>query len=168
MDDLANPPQDPYHHLRWTQTGRRHFPSYYKRLKESSACACFGGYFLGPGFTDYHHKISHYSAKAIGNLGVKTNRIGQWDSWRFWESLAAGCVTFHVDFDKYGFELPVLPQNWKHYIGIDLDNIGGTIDRIAQEPELLEQIAVRGRDWAIANYSPKPVALRFMNKLLNS
>jgi hypothetical protein len=167
IDDLTIPPQDPYHYLRWTQTGRRHYPLYYKRLRQSAACACFGGYFLAPGFTDNNHKISYYSSKLISELGLKTNRIGQWDSWRFWESLVAGCVTFHVDFDKYGFELPVSPENWKHYIGIDLDNIEESIDRIAKNPELLEKIAVQGREWAIENYSPKAVALRFMNKVLN-
>ena len=167
-DDIATPPQDPYHLLRWTQTRRRHFPSYYKRLRESAACACFGGYFLAPTFTDRNDKSSYYSMKLISKLGLKTNRIGQWDSWRLWESLAAGCVTFHVDFEKYGFELPAIPKNWEHYIGIDLDNIQATIDRISDQPKILEEIAISGRRWALENYSPKVVALRFLNKVLNS
>lgn len=168
VDDMTNPPQDPFHLLRWTQTGRRHTPSYYKRLRESLACACFGGYFLAPAFTDHNDRISYYSVKLISKLGLRTNRIGQWDSWRLWESLAAGCVTFHVDFEKYGFELPVLPRNWEHYIGVDLDNIQATIDRISEEPEILEKIASSGKAWAIENYSPKAVASRFLRKVANS
>ncbi len=166
-DDLTCPPQDPYHYLRWWQTGKRHYPSYYKRLRDSAACACFGGFFLAPQFTDCNSKIGYYSERLIREFGVKTNRISQWDSWRFWESLAAGCTTFHVDFEKYGFDLPMLPKNWEHYIGIDLDNIQESIDRIAEQPEILEKVAAQGRVWALKNYSPQATALYFMEKVLN-
>lgn len=161
-DNAADFPQDSYHYLRWSQTGRRHYPNYYRRLLASQACACFGGFFLGPWFTDYHERTSHYLSKMISILGVKSDRIGQWDSWRFWESMAAGCVTLHVDFEKYGFELPVMPENWRHYIGIDLDNISESIARITEQPEILEHISAEGRAWAIDNYSPKATALRFL------
>jgi hypothetical protein len=77
----------------------------------------------------------------------------------------AGCVTFHVDFDKYGIQLPVMPQNWRHYIGIDLDNIHDTVDRITDKPEILETISKEGRQWAIENYAPVPTALRFLEML---
>ena len=76
--------------------------------------------------------------------------------------MAAGCVTLHVDFEKYGFELPVMPENWRHYIGIDLDNIPESIARITEQPELLERISAEGRLWAINNYAPKATALRFL------
>jgi hypothetical protein len=161
-DGEAEFPQDSYHYLRWAQTGRRHYPSYYQRLKKSQVCACFGGFFLGPEFIDNYERISYYLARIVSELGIKTNRIGQWDSWRFWESMAGGCVTLHVDFAKYGFELPVMPENWRHYIGIDLDNIKESIDRIASQPEILPQIAAEGRAWAIDNYAPLPTAVRFL------
>ena len=167
-DELSTPPPEPYHYLRWTQTGRRHYPNYYKRLSNSTACACFGGHFLAPSFTDRYEKLSYYLSRSIGELtaiGWKTNRIAQWDSWRLWESLAAGCTTFHVDFDKYGFQLPVMPKNWEHYIGIDLDNIQRDVDRIIDEPKILEKIATQGKIWALNNYSPQAVALRFMQTL---
>jgi len=170
-DDITIPPQDPYHYLKWAQTGRRHYPSYYKRLSNSMACACFGGYFLAPGFTDANEKLSYYLSKLISEFsefGFKTNRIGQWDSWRFWESMAAGCVTFHVDFEKYGFQPPVIPKNWEHYIGIDLDNIQESIDRITDHPEILEKVATQGRDWVLDNYSPRSTALRFMKTIVNT
>ena len=76
--------------------------------------------------------------------------------------MAAGCVTFHVDFAKYGFNLPVMPENWRHYIGIDLDNIAEAIERIVEEPEVLARISAEGRTWAIDNYGPKASALRFL------
>ncbi len=161
-DDMTAVAKDPYHYLRWVQTGRRHFPNYYRRLKQSAACACFGGFFLAPGVADYNEPMTYYLVKIIAELGIKTNRISQWDSWRFWESMAAGCVTFHVDFDKYGFVLPVMPENWRHYIGIDLDNISESLERIADQPQLLEYISAEGKAWAINNYGPIPTAKRFL------
>ena len=166
-DDPTQVESHSYHYLQWVQTGRRHYPSYYRRLQQSAACACFGGFFLAPGIADYQDPMAYYSAKIIGELGIKTKRIGQWDSWRFWESLAAGCITLHVDLAKYGFELPVMPKNWQHYVGIDLDNIAESVARIADQPELMAEISAAGRAWAIANYAPKPTALRFLELVSN-
>ncbi|MEG4319324.1 MULTISPECIES: hypothetical protein [unclassified Microcoleus] len=146
VDDFDKTPSDSYHYLQWKQTGQRHYPSYYQRLKESAACACFGGSVTS----------SYFTGEPI---------VEWWDSWRFWESLAAGCVTFHVDFDKYGVKLPVMPENWRHYIGIDLDNMQDTVDRIADDPGILEKISREGRHWAIDNYGPVPTALRFLEIL---
>lgn len=143
IDNFDEIPQDSYDYLQWLQTDKRHYPSYYQRLTSTVACACFGGCIA---INPYTHEP----------------RAEWWDSWRFWESLAAGCVTFHVDFDKYGVILPVKPENWRHYIGIDLDNPQATIDRIVSEPEILERISVEGRQWAIEHYSPVPTALRFL------
>jgi hypothetical protein len=145
-EDFDKSPSDSYHYLQWQQTGKRHYPSYYQRLKESVACACFGGAVTS----------SYFTGEPI---------VEWWDSWRFWESLAAGCVTFHVDFDKYGVKLPVMPENWRHYVGIDLDNMQDTVDRIADDPGILEKISAEGRQWAIENYSPVPTALRFLEML---
>lgn len=146
IDNFNNPPSDSYHELHWTQTGQRHHPNYYKRLQEFAACASFAGWL-------------------IPNSASGEPFVEWWDSWRFWESLAAGCVTFHVDFDKYGIELPVRPENWRHYIGIDLDNIQNAVDRIASDPGILERISREGRQWAIDNYGPVPTALRFLKAL---
>lgn len=146
VDNFNHPPSDSYHYLQWTQTGQRHYPSYYKRLKEVAACASFAGWMIP----------SSDSGEPF---------VEWWDSWRFWESLAAGCVTFHVDFDKYGIKLPVMPENWRHYIGIDLDNMQSAVDRIASDPGILERISQEGRQWVIAHYSPVPTALRFLKTL---
>ncbi len=146
IDQFDQPPSDSYHALQWEQTGKRHHPQYYKRLKESVACAGFAGCVI-----------------PYNNSGEFL--VEWWDSWRFWESLAAGCVTFHVDFDKYGIDLPVIPENWRHYIGLDLEHPQDTIDRIISEPNILEQISTEGRQWAINHYSPVPTALRFLETI---
>jgi hypothetical protein len=154
---------DPYHYLQWSQTGRRHSPGYYQSLKDRAACACFGGFFVTPFPQDPSTKLSRVLKNALSKLEWKSNRIADWDNWRFWESSAAGCVSIREDFDKYGFVIPVMPENWRHYIGVDLDNIQSAVDKIADEPEILEKISTEGRQWVLENYSPAPVALRFLN-----
>lgn len=148
IDKFDQPPTNSYDYLQWKQTNQRHYPSYYERLKSSLACAAFAGYIVpgGNGTEPY---------------------LNWWDSWRFWESLAAGCVMFHADFYKYKAALPILPENGKHYIGVDFDNLEETIQRIADHPEILEQISVQGRQWAIENYGPVPTAIRFLEIVLN-
>lgn len=143
FDEFEEPPADSYHYLHWVQTDRRHYPNYYHRLKTSAACAGFGGYMVPYSDTEEPY-------------------VEWWDSWRFWESLAAGCVTFHIDFEKYNVVLPVMPENWRHYIGIELDNLERVVERIANEPGILERISIAGREWAIENYGPAPTALRFL------
>jgi hypothetical protein len=86
----------------------------------------------------------------------------QWDSFRFWESLAAGCLVFNLDLERYGAELPVMPENWEHYIGINLERIDEAIDRVRSEPESLARIAEAGRLWALEYYSPRAMAGRFL------
>jgi hypothetical protein len=168
IDSLNSPPLDAYHYLQWVQTGRRHYPSYYKRLKESAACACFGGFFVPPWPQDQSALITRVGKRVLSELGIKSNRIVQWDSWRFWESLASACAAFHVDFEKYGLTLPVMPENWRHYIGVDLDNIQEAVNRINDDPTILERIATEGRLWALEHYTPVPIALRFLETVCAS
>ncbi|EFA69866.1 hypothetical protein [Cylindrospermopsis raciborskii] len=165
IDSPHNLTSDPYHQLQWLQTGKRHYPSFYQRLKNSIACACFGGFFVPSWPDDPASLLNRIGKQMLNHLQLKSHQIVQWDSWRLWESLAAGCVTFHLDFEKYGVCLPVMPENWTHYIGVDLDNVKATIERIADQPEILPAIATEGRKWAMKNYSPAPTALRFLNTI---
>lgn len=92
----------------------------------------------------------------------RPRRAIQWDSFRFWEALAAGCAAVNIDLDKYGVELPVMPVNWTHYIGIDFDRPRDAIDRLAGDPSLLERVASAGRQWAFEHYSPRALAARLL------
>ena len=169
VDSFDTPPSEAYDYLQWMQTGKRHYPSYYKRLTNSTACACFGGLFINPWPLDAFGPkklIDRVINKTMLTFDLGTGRILNWESMRFWESLAAGCVPFHVDLEKYGAFVPVMPENWRHYVGVDLDNLQETVDRIASEPEILDRISVEGREWALEHYSPEPVALRFLETVL--
>ncbi len=158
----ALPPSDPYDLLMWEQSGRRHHPSYYARLKLSIASGAFGGYFV-PSFSRSLNSIPLRIAHKIGTmLRLSTGTVAQFDSWRFWESLAAGCLTFHVDLGRYGCRLPVMPLNSEHYIGVDFSNPSAGLASVTQGSIDIDAVALAGKEWAMRNYSPAASAKRFL------
>ena len=150
--------------LLWKHTRGRHYPSYYDKLSKTVACACYGGVFAIPwgNYNKYTAKI----ARLFNNLIplFSWDRVRQWDSWRLWESWVAGCCVVHVDFDKYGCQLPVMPQNKIHYLGIDLDNLEDFEASICDKA-LLEHIAENGKKFVLQHYSPEAVAGRLLQTL---
>ena len=135
----------------------------FNRLKKSFGCLAYGGGFRqnineNPNLASQELISSLYKEMSF----LKKTVISRWDSWRFWESLAAGCLTFHLDFEKYGFKLPVMPINWEHYIGLNLEDVKGDVERLMDEYDRLPSIAMNGRLWALENYSPIAVAKRFL------
>lgn len=146
----------------WCQTGRRHYPRYYQRLSEASACFCFGGH--PEKFFYSQHTLFHRLLYSINwRLPIFSyDRVYQFDSWRFWESLVAGCCTVHVDFERYGIVLPVMPVNGEHYVGVDLDNTDRTRELVQQKSDILEVVGNQGRHWVLDNYSPTRVAERLV------
>lgn len=140
-----------------------HMPNWFKILRESKFCCAYGGNFECANLTRRFDPENIIRTNIVSG-GIKPkSSIMRWDSWRFWESLAAGCVTIHLDFEQCGFLLPVQPVNWQHYVGIDLTNPKATAERILDEPELMEEIAENGRQWALDHYSPVPVACRLLD-----
>ena len=115
-DDLTKEPQDPYERLMWKQTGGRYSRSYYGRLKQSQAVACFCGEMIPP--MPFRNpecylvggnkaKLRRLFYEMLGKLDPRPPRSVQWDSFRFWEALAAGCVAFNIDLERYGVVVPV-------------------------------------------------------------
>jgi hypothetical protein len=154
--------------LYWKQTGARHYPAYYEKLSKSKLCACYGGVFAIP-----RGNLNKYTAKIVRLMNTfiplyEWDRVRQWDSWRLWEAWAAGCCVLHVDLEKYGCLLPVMPENGVHYIGIDIKNLSRLEDLLSGETEspeeqsLLGEIATKGRDFALNHYSPQKVAERLL------
>jgi hypothetical protein len=139
--------------------GGRFVDAYYAKLARSFGCLAYGGHFMEdvsrhPKLSDRGHRVRHI----IGDEPV----IGRWDSWRFWESLASGCVTVMLDFDEYGFQLPIIPEDGIHYVALRFDGLDEVIAQLNGDIHQLTQIAERGREWAITYYSPLPTALRFL------
>ncbi len=157
------PPADPQQHLWWRETGRRHWPAYYERLAASLACACFGGYFVTSWPAAKESRTSRALKRMLTLTHRRTRLISQWDSWRLWESWAAGCATLHVDLERYGCILPVMPVNGVHYLGVDLERPGEMVDRLREEPELLARVGAAGRTWAEEHYGPAATARRLLD-----
>lgn len=171
LDDLAVPPADAYEALMWRQTGGRHARAYYERLATSQAVACFCGDLIPP--LPYRNpecylvggnraKLRRVFFDLLGRVDPRPLRAVQWDSFRFWEALAAGCVAFNIDLERYGAALPVMPVNGEHYVGIDWNRLDETMERIVSDPDRLERIAAAGRRWMLAHYSPRRTAQRFL------
>lgn len=170
-DDLSAPPTDPYEKLMWEQTGERYSASYYRRLGSSQSVACFCGELIPPmPWRDPQQylvggnkaKLKRAFFEALGWIDPRPLRSVQWDSFRAWEAWVAGCATINIDLDLYGPDLPVMPKNWTHYIGVDLAKPKQTIQRLMDDSGLLERVARRGHEWALQNYSPRRMAERFL------
>ncbi|MCJ0742443.1 glycosyltransferase [Pedobacter montanisoli] len=168
-------PNNTYSDLMWQNSVGLHNPDYYHHIENTLMVASFCGELI-PALPNDPKKymaggkkatIKKKLYKVISTLLNKNERLIQWDSWRFWETLALGSVPIHIDLEKYGVELPVMPKNWEHYIGIDLNNIDYAIKRILEDRESIYKIAAQGHQWAMENYSPKVSAQRFL-QLMNS
>ncbi|HEX8029243.1 MAG TPA: hypothetical protein VF491_12305 [Vicinamibacterales bacterium] len=169
-DDLSTSPADPFAALMWRQTGHRFSRAYYERLKRSQGVACFCGDMIPPApFEPSGYLVGGNRARLrrrlfdwISRFDRRPWRSIQWDSFRFWEALAAGCATFNIDLEQYGVSLPVMPVSGEHYFAIRFGAVNQTIDRIEADPELLERVASQGREWAMTHYAPRALAQRLL------
>jgi hypothetical protein len=166
-------PGNEFSKLMWEQTYGLHNPEYYNLTENTLIVAAFCGE-LVPGLPKdpfcylvggNKAKIRKHLYNILSGVTGKEKRLIQWDSWRFWETLALGSVPMHVDLDKHGVELPVMPVSWKHYIGVDLNNIKQTVERVIEEKDLIYKIAKEGSEWCLTNYSPKASAKRFLKTI---
>ena len=150
---------------RMTQPTGRYDNAFLDRLGQSLMCLSYGGNYVEDN-TEYYRGLLAEDDPRKGFLTSKhvysTVAVARWDSWRFWESLCMGSVAIQLDFEKYGFELPVMPVNWVHYVGLSLENLKEDVERLFDERDRLGEIAENGKNWAIEHYAPMPVAKRFL------
>ena len=172
-DDLRMEPKDDYDRLMWRQTQHRHCRHYYERLNNAQAVAAFCGELIPPApFRPYYlaggqrARFSQLFYKGLGCFDPRAERLIQWDSWRFWEALAAGCLVFNLDLSHYGVRLPVMPIHMQHYIAIRPGNAERVIAELERDPNLAERIAAQGHAWAMEHYSPAALARRFLSTLV--
>lgn len=171
-DNLRTAPTDPYDLLMWNQTQCRHSRDYYERLKSAQGIVAFCGELIPPApfYPRYlvggrRAKLQRLLYEVLGRIDPRPPRLIQWDSWRFWEGLAAGCLVFNLDLPYYGAELPVMPQPMVHYVPVRTDNIPAVFAALERDPELARRIAAQGHAWALENYSPAALARRFLQTM---
>jgi hypothetical protein len=171
-DNLSIEPVDCYEALMWRQTGGRFNRNYYKRIKETQAVACFCGDIIPclPFRGADRYLVGGNRAKLRRALYWTLNRFAGCapraigcDSFRFWETLAAGSAAINVDLGLYGVKLPVMPENGTHYLGVDFDHVDAFVGQLRDDPTLLGRVAKAGKSWAQVHYSPRAVAQRFLS-----
>jgi hypothetical protein len=135
---------------------------YPERLTNSIGCLAYCGEFQGDLVKNpFFKNLPDYQPLAQHRTFTQDPVIMRWDSWRFWESLAAGCLTFQLDFEKYGFQLPKMPVAWKHYVPLDFADLKGSVEQLMDRKAEWATIAAEGQRWALENYTPEPTARRF-------
>ncbi|MCF8481175.1 MAG: glycosyltransferase [Rhodospirillum sp.] len=138
--------------------------AYMRRLSEADICLAYGGQFM-PDITSNPFLMRSQAALMNHAQFHGGPVLFRWDSWRFWESLACGAATVHVDLEKYGCHLPVMPTNWVHYVGLDLGNLERDIDRLLSPETDRRAIGEAGRTWVRQHYSPVAQAFRLISSL---
>ena len=143
--------------------------AYLEALLNTSVCLAYGGDFYAPIMANPWFRKNDAALAAAHNFARLSAPalIFRWDSFRLWESLAAGCLTVHLDFAKYGFSLPVKPTAWEHYVPIDLDNIADSVTHMMDREKDWPAIAEAGRAWAVTHYAPRPTAARVLSAMMD-
>jgi hypothetical protein len=144
---------------------------YSAQLATSSLLLAYGGEYVRPK-TDFWYLEQTMSEIEKRRYSFKRREtdiaIFRWDSWRFWEGLAYGAVPIQLDFEVYGFELPVVPTPWEHYVPIRLDAIEDTVDRLTEllaQPRRLDVLSAQAHEWVSAHYHPRLAAGRLLAAL---
>ena len=170
LDATLLPMLEIFHNVDKSECTRETRPAeYFDRLSNSLGSLVYGGNFMHRlDERDLMIKAGIEPGDAQQLLDCKYKSevvVIRWDSLHFWDALATGTLAIHLDFNKYGLHLPKMPNSWEHYIGVDLDNIQGTIERMEAEWNRLPDIAQAGKEWALEHYTPIPTAKRFLEKM---
>jgi hypothetical protein len=159
----------------WWQTYYRHDPEYFQILNSSLLTYCFGGpiipiwkaeqlyYLFGNKFLKISRQIPLIGEK-IGVRKAKYYINYQFDSWRFWESMSSNSCPVHMNFEDWGFQLPVNPIEGVHYIGVDGLKFNECAEKILNmDDSEIKKIAQNGKEWSIKHYGALAVANRFLS-----
>ena len=107
--------------------------------------------------------------RAIGKFwaGLRSIPDGSFAFTKFvWETLVAPCAPVTLDFEYWGLDLPVLPVEGQHYVGIqELDGRSVANKLSGLGHERLEEIGSAGKAWFEEHYSPRVQAGRLLNEL---
>lgn len=156
----------------WVQTGRRHDDNYFKSINQHMLNFCFSGWITQKSVGRNPAKIAARAAsKLIAKTGTKISPINylsivNHDTWRPWEAFIASTIPVMMDYEYWGFELPVMPVSGKHYWGVkglDFKESAETLNEMSEKE--LTDIMKQGKQWALDNYAPIPTAKRFLELL---
>jgi hypothetical protein len=141
LDNFEQPEGNEALHY-WSQTGRRHNPSYFAEL----------------------HKYKYMDAH--GGYDTRDGNIVQWDSWKIWEGLLAGMLVITADLDFYNIKLPFKLQPYVHYIPVKYSHIPdayATLKRLSDSKKA--EIASEGQKFVLEHFCPKSMAKYILENL---
>ncbi len=168
VNDLKFEEEILYHN----QTGRRHNEAYYKYLNGSLFTLSCGGHLaikpvsLRPKFNMVSRKLNHLAF--LMGLSKKPFLLYQFDSWRLWECFYSNTCPITTHFESWGHILPEMPENFKHYIGVNYLGFNQAAKKILElNQQDINTIAESGRIWAAQHYAPPVTAKRFLNYINN-
>ena len=111
-----------------------HGDAYSEQLGTSQFCIAIGGTYHWPK-TDFEYLRSTMSERSrnIEYFEHRARKVAilRWDSFRFWESMAFGCIPVQFEFETYGFTLPQNPTPWVHYVPLNLSNLSESFERMS-------------------------------------
>ncbi len=157
----------------WAQSYHRHDSEYFKLISNSLFSYCFGGIIelkpVNENHKQYLGKLFLLLSRTLRYFNLSDAScyyIYQYDNFRFWESLLAGTVSLHMNFDDWGFRFPINPIDKKHYLGIrGLDFYNSGQDLLNLSFSEIKNISEESRNWTLQNYSPKAVANRLLGMI---
>lgn len=170
---LDIPPHAKNDKIWWEMTGGKHNPAYFNAMSLFYANACFCGEMVS-GLPKNplrvlqggnRAKATKIIYKLISKIFKIQNRLVQWDSWRFWETLAMKSVPLMCNLEEHGVELPVMPKNYQHYIGLDPNNINESIKKMQSVWKNMPDMAEDSFEWLKLNYSSEVNATRILEKI---
>tara|TARA_Y100001954_G_scaffold221101_1_gene256890 strand:+ start:200 stop:1282 length:1083 start_codon:yes stop_codon:yes gene_type:complete len=152
----------------YRNTTRRHHNQYYKYINSHILFLGFGGYletlpkFYQP--YSFFQKLIRKPFHILSNFEKqKYSFVFQWDSFRMWELFYANTCPILLNFEKFKFELPVLPKCGEHYLSLEnfnWDDINQKLNSLSKNE--IAEIGRNGKNWVIKNYSPLSTATRLM------
>lgn len=170
---LQTPPEEPDAAHWWRLTAGKHNPGYYDLIRRHPLHACFCGEIVPSSPLDpsplllggNRARLHRVLRTTLDRITGRDGRLIQWDSWRFWETLALGSVPLMFDLEKLGIRLPVMPVNWRHYVGLDPRSPEVSVDELVDRWAELPRIAEAGRRWLLDHYVPVANARRVLHVL---
>ena len=168
IPDKMNNPEEYFY---YQKTTRRHNNEYYETINSSLLFLGFGGYIETLPKIYQPYGLLEKIIRKPSYLLAKYNRykysfVFQWDSFRMWELFYSNTCPIFLNFEKFNFDMPVLPNSGEHYLSIDdfsWINFNKKLKDFSKKD--IAEIGKNGKNWVFDNYSPKIMANKLISKI---
>ena len=171
LSSVPDKDNEPEAYFNYERTTRRHSLDYYKIINSNLLFLGFGGYvetypklYQPYSIIDKIRRKPYYFLSELNKMNFKY--VFQWDSFRMWELFYANTCPIFLNFEKFNFKLPFIPQDKIHYLALDNFSWSDFNNKLKKFREVdLQQIGINGKKWVLDNYSPEKMATLFLSKI---